>query len=418
VFYGWWVVGAGFTIALYVSGFVHFGFTAIFQPIADEFGWSHAQVSVAASMRGFEMGVFVPILGFMVDRFGPRRLIAGGAWIAGLGLLLLSRVSSLAEFYGAFVLVALGTSACVGVVPITAVNNWFHKRATLATGILVSGTAAGGALIPLATKLIDSLGWQGAVGIIGLGTWVILVPVALLFRHRPEHYGFVPDGARHMEPVAGLDQPSMHGIEGRTAIRDILKHRGFWHVAFGIMLHILVINAVVAHIMPYLGSTGMSRAGASLVASAVPLTSVVGRLGFGWLGDRFDGRFVTAGGLVLTSAGLLALAAVGDGSAWILVLFVVLFGVGYGGPVPMLPALLRAYYGNSKLGSVLGLALGAGALGGFIGPLIAGWGFDRYGTYEGIWIAFAALVTLGVISLLTAPSLERQGEPAESTAII
>ena len=95
VFYGWWVVFACFLIAFYVAGTIVFGFTAFFEPIAEESGWSYTQISIGASLRGLEMGIFAPIIGFLVDRFGPRRLIFCGTLIAGFGFILLSKTNSL-----------------------------------------------------------------------------------------------------------------------------------------------------------------------------------------------------------------------------------------------------------------------------------------------------------------------------------
>ncbi len=106
VFYGWYIVGASLLITLYTGGVVHFGFTAVFEPIAEEFGWSYATISLASSLRGFEMGLLAPVAGFLVDRWGPRKLIFGGSILICLGFWLLSRVSSLAMFYRAFALIA------------------------------------------------------------------------------------------------------------------------------------------------------------------------------------------------------------------------------------------------------------------------------------------------------------------------
>ena len=99
IFYGWWIVGACFLIALYVGGTIFYGFTAIFEPIANEFGWSYVQISLAASLRGLEMSLLAPFIGILVDRWGPRKLIFSGAIILGSGFILLSRTSSLGTFY-------------------------------------------------------------------------------------------------------------------------------------------------------------------------------------------------------------------------------------------------------------------------------------------------------------------------------
>ena len=136
IFYGWWIVAACFFIAVYTGGIVHFGFTAIFEPIRNEFGWSYTEISIAASIRGLELGIFAPIMGILVDRFGSRKLLFMGAFTIGLGLTLLSRTNSLTLFYGASVVFALGLSATTGTVIVPVVANWFTKDMGKALGII------------------------------------------------------------------------------------------------------------------------------------------------------------------------------------------------------------------------------------------------------------------------------------------
>jgi MFS family permease len=405
VFYGWWIVGAGFFIAMYVSGFISFSFTAVIEPITSDFGWSYAQVSFAASLRGLEMGLLAPILGLLVYRWGPRRLVFAGVTIIGLGLLLLSRINSLATFYGAFVLIAMGMSTCVGVVPISTVGNWFQRRVTLATGILVSGTAMGGLMVPLATRVIDVFEWRTAMVILGLGALAILLPLSLLFRPNPEQYGYLPDGDLHEKLPASEARSSVQGNELDIGVKQILKMSTFWHIAMGFMCHILVVNAVITHVMPYLGSIGFTRSFSSLVASAIPLTSIVGRLSFGWLGDKFDKKRAAALGFILTSLGLVSFGFIAAVGTWMLVPSLVLIGLGYGGPVPMMPALVREYFGRVRLATVLGLVMGVAALCGMAGPPLAGLAFDILGSYQVVWFGFAGLVVAGMITLVTTPSV-------------
>jgi MFS family permease len=408
LFYGWWILGAGFFIIFYIAGFIQFGFTAFFEPIANDFGWSYAQVSLAGSLRGLEMGLFAPVVGFLVDRWGPRRLMFTGAAIVGLGLLLLSRINSLVTFYGAFMLIAAGISTCVGVVPITTVNYWFRRRATTATGILVSGTAIGGLLVPLATLLIDTYDWRSVMVILGFGAWGILLPLSLLFRHKPEQYGYLPDGDSAVTPPPTQDQPPAQDAELNIGVKQALKSRTFWHIAIGLTCHIMVMNAVVIHVMPYLSSTGIARSISSLVASAIPLASILGRLSFGWLGDRYDKKRITALGFALAIFGLILFGYLATAGTWVIVPFIILIGIGYGGPVPMMPALLREYFGRVKLGTLLGLVMGVASAGAMIGPPLAGWVFDKFGSYQGAWFAFAGLLVAGMFILLTTPPVNRK----------
>ena len=115
VYYGWYIVIACFLITLYTGGTVHLGFTAVFRPIAEEFHWSYAQVSLVASFRGLEIGFFAPFVGILVDRLGPRRLTFGGGMALALGLVILSQTSSLGMFYGAFAIIAIGIGICIGI---------------------------------------------------------------------------------------------------------------------------------------------------------------------------------------------------------------------------------------------------------------------------------------------------------------
>ena len=128
IFYGWWIVGASFLIALYLAGAIGYGFTAIFEPIVSEFGWSYAQVSFASSLRGMEAGLMAPVIGILVDRHGPRRLIFIGSLLLASGIFMLSQTASLLTYYGAFALIAIGMSACTITVLMTAVMNWFRKK--------------------------------------------------------------------------------------------------------------------------------------------------------------------------------------------------------------------------------------------------------------------------------------------------
>jgi MFS family permease len=152
IFYEWWIVLACSLIGLYVGGVIFFGFTAFFEPIREEFGWSYTQIYLAISLRGLEMGVFAPVVGFFVDRFGARKLILWGTITVGFGLILVSLTQSLAMFYGSFLLVAFGAGGCTSVVTMTAMANWFHRKVGIALGVMGAGIGAGGLLALLTVR--------------------------------------------------------------------------------------------------------------------------------------------------------------------------------------------------------------------------------------------------------------------------
>ena len=171
VFYGWWVVFACFLIIFY-SSTMTYGFTVFFEPIVKETGWSYTQISIAPSLRNLVIGILAPVTGFLVDRFGPRRLIFCGTIIMGFGVILLSQTNSLTMFYGAFFLLASGVSACGSTAPMTAVSNWFKRNIGKALGIMTCGFGASGILIPIIVRLIDIYQWRTTLIILGLGIWL------------------------------------------------------------------------------------------------------------------------------------------------------------------------------------------------------------------------------------------------------
>ncbi len=289
VFYGWWIVVATSSIMLYTSGVIHFGFTAVFEPIAREFGWSYAQVSLAASLRGLETGLISPVLGWMVDRWGARKLVFGGSIVAALGMILLSRIDSLWTFYAAFILIAIGISTSGHGVMAPAVVNWFRRRMGTAMGIMVSGAALGGLLVPLVALLVDALGWRSAMLVMGLGTLVVCLPLSLLIRGKPEKYGCQPDGDPQAAPAAAGEAAASGAAAGAdVSARQAIRRRAFWQIAGALACQSIVISAVLTHVMPFLSSVGVSRTTSSLIASGLPVVSILGRLSFGWFADRFD----------------------------------------------------------------------------------------------------------------------------------
>lgn len=403
VFYGWYLVGASVLIILYTGGVVHFGFTAVFEPIADEFGWSYAQISLASSLRGLEMGLLAPLMGILVDRLGPRRLIFTGGILMSLGFLLLSRVSSIATFYGAFALLATGMSSCTGTVLMTAVNNWFRRRAGVATGIVASGFGLGGLLIPVVTGLVDGFQWRAAMLIVGLGILVIILPLSLVVRHKPEHYGYQPDGEAMIPIKPGELNNTQLIDEINISARQALTGRAFWHVAIASMCHAFVVGSVVTHMMPYLSSLGIARSTSSMIALVLPVSSVGGRLGSGWLSDRFGRKYIFAASFALMTAGLFFFSQVTAGMMWLIVPFIITFSLGWGFSVTSRISVLREYFGRGSFGTILGFTSGIMMLGNMAGAPLAGWIYDTWGSYQGAWLGFGVLALLGTVLIFTTP---------------
>jgi MFS family permease len=401
IFYGWWIVVASFLIAVYIGGAVFYGFTAFFEPIVEEMGWSYTQLSIAASLRGLEIGLLSPFIGFLVDRWGPRRIVFGGVLTTVFSLVMLSFTTSLIMFYMAFALLAFGTSACTVTVLLTTIANWFRRRMGIASGIAIAGFGFSGVLVPVIVKLIDIYDWRQTAIILALGMIILILPLSLLFRHKPEQYGYFPDGQNQSITADLTDSPSSKIDEIDLRPKKAIKSATFWRLVLSRMYLLITMMAVITHVMPYLSSIGISRSTSSLVATAIPLTSILGRLSFGWLGDKFSKKTVAATSFIMMSCGLFCFAYTSDVRFWLIIPCIVFLGIGYGGTNAIIPVLAREHFGRIHFGSIYGLMEGFGAMASIIGPIMAGWAFDNWGSYHIVWILLACLASVAVISVST-----------------
>lgn len=401
LFYGWWILLACFGISMGVGGIVVFGFTAFIEPLREEFGWSYAQISFAVSLRGVEMGIFSPFVGFLVDRFGSRKMLLSGIFTVGLGLILLSYTQSIAMFYASFVLLAFGAGGCTSVVLMVTIVQWFEKNIGIALGIMMSGFGAGGLMVPFIVYLIDIYHWRATFIILGLGIWIIGIPLSLVIRDKPEQYGCFPD---EKLPNNTKSYSENHTKKIEINFKEMLKSKTFLYLNITEAIRMLVCSTVIVHIMPYLSTIGISRPTAGLIAASIPLVSIAGRIGLGWLGDVFDKRYVIAMSFGLIGLGLLALNYMTF--SWFILLFILLFSVGFGGVTTLRGAILREYFGKAYFGKLLGILMGSAAIGGIIGPSLAGWVFDTMGSYHLIWIAFSGFIAIAAgLILRVKPSL-------------
>jgi MFS family permease len=298
-------------------------------------------------------------------------------------------------FYGSFILLAFGAGGCTSVVTMTAVANWFKKNVGIAFAVMASGFGASGLIVPLIVRLIDGYGWRTALIILGLGMWALGIPLSFVIRNKPEQYGYLPDGKL---ADGRISEYEIQHEKVEISFRKALKKRSFLYLNLAEVMRFMVLTAVVLHIMPYLGSMGMSRPTAGLVAAAIPLFSIIGRFGFGWLGDVFDKRYVIAVTFGFMGMGMLAFSHMQ--ATWAIYLFLFLFSPGFGGGSVLRGAVLREYFGRDSFGKMIGILMGFASIGGIIGPTLAGWVFDTLGSYDFIWLVFAGCMSLGIILAL------------------
>ncbi len=407
VFYGWWIVIAGSISQGYTSGAFWQGFGAFFDPIVDQFGWSRATTSAAVSLQRTESGMVSPFVGWFIDRFGPRRVMLAGIVATGLGFIMLSRINSLWQFYLAFTIITLGLSFGTFLVITTTVANWFVSKRTRAMSIMSAGSAIGGLLVPALVWLIATTDWRTGLLAVGIGFWVMGIPVSLVMRSRPEDYNLLPDGTPSEGAWVAGDDTSRHAgrMEATYTTREAMRTRVFWQLVLAMGMGQLIISATV-HQIPALASFGISRGVAGLVILGVSLMSLAGRIAAGWLGDSLDKRHFIAVSFSLQFIGTLIFAY--TSSNWHLIGFIVFWGIGFGASIPVRFAMLADYFGRRSFGTIMGIMMTLSTLFGVIGPVFVGWMFDVRGNYREPFLIMAASIVVSIPLILT---LTKPGVP-------
>ena len=386
IFYGWWIVLLAVVLNVYQGGILFYGFTLLITPMREEMGWSYTAIASVYLFMGAIHMIVAPALGYSFDKIGPRPLMAGGIFLMGMGLLLLGFSENLWSFYVTFILANLGASGMWNATG-AAVPNWFIQKRGRALGIQSLGYALAGVMTIPFLFLIDSYGWRTAVIVAGLLTWILIIPATAIVRKRPEDYGLWPDG---IEPSNTPDDPNLTS-EINISVRNAVKTQAFWFLALGFSMGFLAISAIQVYETPFMQSVGYSRQSAALLLTAIPLSTISGRLGFGYLADYWDKKKAAAIALVLQSIAVIILAFFDASRIWLVPLFLVFWGLGFGGTVVLRPALQGDLFGRKSFGTIQGVLSTTGEIGFMFAPVAAGITFDLLGSFQPVFIVFAIL---------------------------
>ncbi len=398
IFYGWRIVIAGGAIQFLQSLLLNQAFGAYLAVLVDERGWSKTSLAAAASMKSTETAVLGPALGWMVDRFGSRHIVRAGIVAFGVGLMLLSQIETLVQFYGAFVIVALGASLCSNFPVSVAIIQWFEKRRARALSALQFGQALGGIFVFSVAWSIQHYGWRSTAFASGVIAIVAGWPLARVIRSRPEDLG---------ETVDGLPPATKGGTHAQVApprafsAREALRTRAFWLISLGHAFALFAVTAVNVHAISHVKEgLGYSLAQASLVITLVTAGQFVGVMS-GWvIGDRFEKRFVAAGCMLMHGGGLLMLTyATGP---LVLAVSALIHGTAWGLRGPFMQAMRADYFGRTSIGMIIGLSSLITVIGQIGGPILAGLFADWTGDYRLGFTLLAALSGMGSIFFVLA----------------
>jgi len=385
-----------FVVLFSIVGLALYGLPFYYDFMVREFGWSRAQVTSGNAISKLLIGpLFGFAAGWIVDRFGPRRLMMAGIVMAGGALIGLAHMTALWMFYLFYIFNALGY-VCGGPLPNQVLlSRWFDKARGKAMGFAYLGIGIGGFLVlKLSPRLVEAFGWRGALQCLGILIIVLALPLAYFVRDEPD------------APAAGA-APGHATAASLTPIRDLFRSPAFYLLAIGSMCSIGAVGGTNQHLKLFLSlDMKYSQDAAATITSTVLACSIGGRLLMGWLADRIPRKHVMIL-IYLLVAGSIPLLFMAD-SQPAMYAFAVLFGLGLGGEYMIIPLMAAELFGVRVLGRLLGVILTADGVAEAASPYFIGKLRDSTGSYD---VGFVVLIAIALAGTVAISFLPRRAAP-------
>jgi MFS family permease len=383
-----------------IVGLALYGLPFFYDFMVQDYGWSRARVTSGNALSKLLIGpIFGFLVGWIVDKYGPRRMMLAGILMAGTALIGLSYATTLWMFYLFYLFNALGY-VCGGPLPNQVlISRWFKESRGKAMGFAYVGIGLGGAIVPLlAHGLIDSYGWHSALRIIGVLIIVISLPFAFFVKEAPPG------------ETVQVAKTKSTGV----SIREVLRNPLFYLLAIGSMCSIAAVGGTSQHLKLFLGlDRHIDQGKIATVLSLMLASSIVGRLLMGWLADRFPRKYVMLLIYCLVAIAIpILFVAHWPGAIYV---FAVIFGIGVGGDYMIIPLMAADIFGVRVLGRVLGVILTADGVAEATAPMLVGWLRDTQGTYAMGFTTLIALAGVGALAVLFLPrNRTADDEPLEA----
>jgi MFS family permease len=387
-------------------------FGVFLTPLSEEFGWSRSQAAHGVSLAMLGFTLTQSLTGKLIARYGAKRIMLGSAVLFGMGLLGISFVVvGRWSFYACTFLwgaVAGGTS------PLphgTIIARWFTHRRGLAMGIMTAGAASGGIVLPpLVSSVIASYGWRAGFALLGIIAPCVILPlVSLVIRNTPEEVGLQPDG---VVPITQDSHASRAAFMGYTAAEARISTT-FWILALSLFVALSTLQSSAVHLVPLLLDRGFALPQAASAVSFLATGAVLGMVSSGYLVDRLAARVVAIGFFVNAAVSLVLLWFV---QSWVGTLMAaVLLGIGLGGMLQLIPALVSWCFGLRAFSEIYGMMMTVFGLGTVTGPLLGGWLYDMTGSYRHTPLWY--LVGIGLAVALLSFVRKYPGPEATSGAV-
>lgn len=395
IFYGWWIIFGAFAGSALSASFNFHGISAFFLPIANAFSVSRTAVATAISLARIEGALIGPLEGYLVDRFGPRRMMFIGVPIMAVGFLVMGNASNFGVFVGAFILgVVLGSSLGFGIPLSTSVANWWHRKRGRAFGIMWLGFSLASISVYGIVWLIETYDWRVAFQIMGVLVLVVGLPIAAIMRHRPEQYGLLPDGDDPEQAENSRDGSSVVAAleEPDFTIGQAIRTAAFWFFTISVSLRTGITTGIAINTFPLVEEVGGSSASAGLIFVLQGVCSAPGRLVMSWAGDIINKRYIMAVSLGVMSVALLMMSTAGTFLQ--LALLWVPYAIVWGGLSSIPQSFQADLFGRRNYGVIHGSMSPIRVVFSFGAPIFAAVVADVTDSYQ------LALIVFGILSLV------------------
>jgi MFS family permease len=402
LYYGWVIVGLGLVSMSFWFG-VRSSFSVFYVALLEEFHWSRGESAGVQSVAMLTYTFIAPLVGGLIDRLGPARVIVPGVVLLAIGLVLCSFMENLVQFYLFYgVLVAAG-STCIAIVAYSAIlAHWFERKRGLASGIAVSGMGLGTfLLVPLSQGLISCYGWRPTFVVLAGLVMLIALPLNILFlKHKPEELGLQADGVRlaHESGRRGQEPPGSVAPCKDWTLKKAIYTRSFWALVAFPFFSLIGVYIVVVHNVRFMVDKGIDPMTAAFIFALAGMSSSIFRIFWGWISDHVGREKAYTAGMIslfLGVSSLLLLDASGE-KAFIYPFFV-LFGMGWGATAPLFMATAADLFKGRIFGLIYGIVEGAMNFGGAIGAWAAGFIFDQTKSYRMAFVLVIAVCFLSCI---------------------
>ncbi|MEE8414181.1 MAG: MFS transporter, partial [Dehalococcoidales bacterium] len=401
LFYGWVIVAVGM-VTQFFQGIISQGFGTYLGLLQSDFGWSKAVLALPRSVTQVQNSILGPIEGFLVDRFGPRRIVTSGVFIMGLGLILFGLTQSLWMYYLSNIIITLGTGLQGLLIMSVAVNNWFRRKRTIAQSVMLLGYATVGVIgIPILVLVQNLMGWQTSAIGSGLLIWAVGFPCTMLLRTRPETYGLLPDGEIPDAPGTTTDKDRYSEEEYDFTLSEAIRSRAFWLLSISGAVGNLGMGVVQVHLFLHLvEGVGLTRTMAAFVWSAASLSNIPARLAGGFLGDRLPKNLMLGTAMVFMAVSVYVLGTAT--SVQMAFLYAVLYGIGWGVRTPVMNAMQGEYFGRKSQGVIRGWLQSLSLPFTLAAPVVAGYLADVQGTYRPTFVVMSFVILAGAAIIFPA----------------